>query len=94
MSNEDIYAKLQEIRNATLLQSKDIYNMDEASLFLGVTKCYLYELVRKKKIKYFKSGGGKLTYFKREDLENWMLAVDIPMLPIFRKSMSSMPIYQ
>lgn len=94
MSNEDIYAKLQEIRNATLLQSKDIYNMDEACLFLGVTKCYLYELVRKKKIKYFKSGGGKLTYFKREDLENWMLAVDIPILPSYCQGKQSIHIYQ
>lgn len=94
MSNEDIYAKLQEIRNATLLQSKDIYNMDEACLFLGVTKCYLYELVRKKKTKYFKSGGGKLTYFKREDLENWMLAVDIPMLPSYCQGKQSIHIYQ
>lgn len=78
MGNDEFLAQLREIRNATLLQSKDIYNMDEACLFLGVKKTYLYELVRNKRIKYFKSAGGKLTYFKRSDLEKWMLAVGMP----------------
>lgn len=78
MSNDEFLTQLQEIRNATLLQSKDIYNMDEACLFLGVKKCYLYELVRKKRIRYFKSAGGKLTYFKRKDLERWMTAINVP----------------
>ena len=77
MSNDELLTQLQEIRNATLLQAKDIYNMDEACLFLGVKKCYLYELVRKKKIRYFKSAGGKLTYFKRKDLEKWMTAINM-----------------
>mgnify|MGYP002515507967 CR=1 FL=1 len=80
MSNDELLTQLQEIRNATLLQAKDIYNMDEACLFLGVKKCYLYELVRKKKIRYFKSAGGKLTYFKRKDLEKWMTAIKMPTL--------------
>ena len=78
MSNEEFLTQLQEIRNATLLQSKDIYNTDEACLFLGVKKSYLYELVRKKKIKHFKSAGGKLTYFRRKDLEKWMTAIHVP----------------
>lgn len=78
MSNEEFLTQLQDIRNATLLQSKDIYNADEACLFLGVKRCYLYELVRKKKIKHFKSAGGKLLYFKRKDLERWMTAIDVP----------------
>lgn len=77
MSNEEFLTQLQEIRNATLLQSKDIYNTDEACLFLGVKKSYLYELVRKK-IKHFKSAGGKLTYFRRKDLEKWMTAINVP----------------
>lgn len=78
MSNEDFLTQLQEIRNATLLQSKEIYNTEEACLFLGIKKCYLYELVRKRKIKHFKSAGGKLTYFKRKDLVDWMTAINIP----------------
>lgn len=76
MNNQELLAQLQEIRQATLLQSKNIYNTKEASLFLGVESSYLYELVRNKKIRYFKSAGGKMSYFRRSDLEKWMLSVE------------------
>lgn len=77
MSNEEFLSQLQDIRNATLLQSKEIYNTEEACLFLGIKKNSLYDLVRKRKIKFFKSQGGKLTYFKRKDLEKWMTSICI-----------------
>lgn len=76
MSDKEFITQLQEIRKATLLQTKNIYNTEEACLFLGVKKQSLYELVRNRKIRYFKSAGGKLTYFRRSDLEKWMLAVE------------------
>lgn len=76
MSDKEFLAQLKEIRQATLLQSKNIYNTKEACLFLGVENSYLYELVRNNKIRYFKSAGGKLTYFRRSDLEKWMLHVE------------------
>ena len=66
MSNEEFLAQLQ------------IYNTEEACLFLGIKKNSLYNLVKKRKIKFFKSQGGKLTYFKRKDLEKWMTAICIP----------------
>lgn len=76
MSDKEFLAQLKEIRQATLLQSKNIYNTKEACLFLGVENSYIYELVRNNKIRYFKSAGGKLTYFRRSDLEKWMLHVE------------------
>jgi excisionase family DNA binding protein len=78
--NADIIGRLEEIRNATLLGSKDIYTTAEACMFLGVKRSYLYELVRNRKIPYFKSRGGKLTYFKRKDLEEWMTDSNVPMI--------------
>ena len=44
MSNEEFLAQLQDIRNATLLQNKEIYNTEEACLFLGIKKNSLYDL--------------------------------------------------
>ena len=76
---DTIDERLNEIRTATLLGSKQIYITSEACLFLGVKRSYLYELVRNQKIPYFKSRGGKLTYFKRKDLEAWMTDNNIPM---------------
>lgn len=74
----DIIDRLDQIRDATLLSSKDIYTTTEACLFLGVKRSYLYELVRNRKIKHYKSRGGKLTYFKRKDLEEWMTFNTVP----------------
>ncbi len=74
----DILDRLDQIRDATLLASKDIYTTAEACLFLGVKRSYLYELVRNRKIKHYKSRGGKLTYFRRGDLEEWMTHNPIP----------------
>ncbi len=76
---QDIIAQLHAIRTTTLLDVKDIYNTTEASLFLGVKRSYLYELVRNRKIKHYKSCGGKLTYFRRQDLEEWMAYNIVPV---------------
>lgn len=76
---QDIIAQLHAIRTTTLLDVKDIYNTTEASLFLGVKRSYLYELVRNRKIKHCKSRGGKLTYFRRQDLEEWMTYNIVPV---------------
>ena len=75
---DDIIDRLDRIRDATLLSSKDIYTTSEACLFRGVKRSYLYELVRNRKIKHYKSRGGKLTYFKRKDLEEWMTFNTVP----------------
>jgi excisionase family DNA binding protein len=71
-SHDSIIEQLHHIREATLLLAKDIYTSDEAALFLGVKRSYLYELVRRRAVPYYKSRGGKLTYFRRSDLEAWM----------------------
>lgn len=64
--------QLNEIRAASLLSNKEIYNTTETCAFLGIKKSYLYQLVREHKLTYYKSKGGKFTYFKRKDLEKWM----------------------
>ena len=74
-----IISQLNEIRTATLLKVKEVYNTAEACLFLGVKRSYLYELVRNRRIPHCKSRGGKLIYFKRKDLEEWMTHNSIPM---------------
>lgn len=70
--SNDFIRQLEQIRTTTILASKDIYTTQEAAMYLGVKRSYLYELVCKKRIPYYKSRGGELTYFKRKDLEDWM----------------------
>lgn len=57
--------------------SKTIYTTKEAAAFLGITLPYLYKLMCFGKIAYFKSRGGKMCYFKAQDLENWCLGVRV-----------------
>jgi excisionase family DNA binding protein len=52
---------------------KQALTMNDAALFTGLSKSHLYKLVCAKEIPYYKSRGGKLTYFDKKDLTTWML---------------------
>ena len=74
MTTED----LQEIKN--LLQEvqqgspKEVLTSDEAAAYLGVSKSCIYKLTMGRKIPHYKSEGGKLCYFDRKEIINWMKA--------------------
>lgn len=55
------------------MSAKDAFTMDDAAAYTGLSKSYLYRLVCKKKIPYYKSAGGKQTYFKKSELCDWLL---------------------
>lgn len=78
MAEETILKELQEIKAIALLAAKPILTMKEAAAFLGVSMAYLYKLVCAKKVPYYKSAGGKMTYFDREELTQWLKAVRVP----------------
>ena len=65
-------AKLERIEQLTLLGAKDVFNMDDVAAYTGFSKGYLYRLVCEGAIPYFK-GGGKMNFFKREDINAWLL---------------------
>lgn len=56
-----------------VVNQKKILNLEEASLFLGISKSDLYKRTSTNGIPFHKPSG-KLIYFLREDLENWMLS--------------------
>ncbi|MBR3434581.1 MAG: helix-turn-helix domain-containing protein [Bacteroidales bacterium] len=68
-----IEQKLERIEQLTLLAAKDALTMDDAAAYTGLSKSYLYRLVCEKKIPYYKSAGGKQTYFKKSELCDWLL---------------------
>lgn len=61
-----------EKSSAALLQTKSILSLSEAALIIGLSKSSIYKLTSKRLIPHY-SPGGKLIYFKREDLDAWML---------------------
>lgn len=71
-NNIELMAKLEHIEQLTLLGAKDVFNMDDLVAYTGLSKGYLYRLVCKREIPFYK-GGGKMNFFKREDINAWLL---------------------
>ena len=66
----EIKQQLAEIKALTLLAAKDMLTMDDAVLYTGLGKSYLYVLTCKNKIPYYKPNG-KNIYFKKSELNDW-----------------------
>lgn len=73
----DIAKELTAIKQAAVLGAKNVLNMDDAVALTGMSKNYLYKLVSQKRIPHYKNAGGKRTFFKREELEAWMLSMRV-----------------
>lgn len=56
----------------TIFTTKKVLTTEEAARYLGVSISYLYKLTMKRKIPHSKPMG-KLCYFDREELEQWLL---------------------
>jgi excisionase family DNA binding protein len=69
----EIKKELQENKVIALLNAKKALTMNDAALLTGHSKSHLYKLVHLKRIPYYKSKGGKITYFDKEELTKWML---------------------
>lgn len=52
---------------------KEILNLDEAALYTGMKKSYLYKLTSMKMIPHYKPAG-KYCFFRRTELEEWLTA--------------------
>lgn len=69
---------MQELKQLAVLGAKNVLNMDDVCLLSGLSKSHLYKLVWSKKIPYYKSEGGKITYFNKQEIENWLMAYRVP----------------
>ena len=57
----------------TIYTTKEVLTSDEAAQYLGISKSYLYKMTMKQKIPHYKPMG-KMVYFYRKELEQWVLA--------------------
>jgi len=73
MSDLELKNELQQIKQLTVLGAKQALTMSDTALLTGLSKSHLYKLVCKKAIPYYKSQGGKLTYFDKDEVNNWCL---------------------
>jgi len=64
--------QLEKLITVNNLLQKPVLNFQEASLYLEVSSSHLYKLTSKRAIPHFCPSGKKL-YFKREELDLWLL---------------------
>ncbi len=72
----DIIQKLNEIEALLKKQhalSKEILTLEEGAEYLGLSKSALYKLTSKKEIPFYNPGGKKI-YFRKAELENWIIS--------------------
>lgn len=68
---EQILQTLSAIERNTLLVAKNILNVGDVAVILGVSKSCVYEMVQAREIPCYKPRGKNL-YFDRAEIEAWM----------------------
>lgn len=63
---------LQNVERNTLLAAKKVLTLEDVALLTGISKSYLYKMTYRKELPYYKPNG-KLIYFDRKEVEEWML---------------------
>lgn len=75
MSTEILIQKLERIETLIEQQGilrKDVLNFTEACQYLGLSQSHMYKLTSSKSIPHFCPQGKRL-YFKRTELDEWLL---------------------
>lgn len=71
---DKIIERLTSIKQATLLQTKDVLTVEDVTLLTGIPKSTIYKMTSKGEIPYHKpSGTGGKLYFDKNELNSWML---------------------
>ena len=68
-----ILDELQQLKQLTLLSAKNVLTMSDVALLTGLSKSHLYKKVSARQIPHWKSDGGKLTYFDKKEVEEFLL---------------------
>lgn len=78
MSNEAIQEmndKLDRIEQLAMIGSKTVLDLSEAAVFTGYSESHLYNLTSKRLIPHYKKN--RKLYFKKQELEEWMLEREV-----------------
>lgn len=78
MSNEavqEINNRLDRIEQLTIIGSKTVLDLTEAATFTGYSESHLYNLTSKRQIPHYKKN--RKLYFKKQELEEWMLEREV-----------------
>jgi excisionase family DNA binding protein len=71
MSETEIKEQLNRIERNTLLSAKNVFCLDEASVYINRSKSNIYKMCCSQTIPHYKQGGS--LYFSKDELDKWML---------------------
>lgn len=60
-----------EVLENLLREAKQVLTLEEASLFMGISKSSLYKMTHKHELPFFRPNG-KIIYFEKSELLKWM----------------------
>ena len=70
--------QLADIITANIIGTqKEVLTSDECAIYLGVSKSCLYKWTMNRVIPHYKSPTGKMCFFNRREVENWMQSVRV-----------------
>jgi len=76
-SNKELQEKVQELKTRietlenVIFENKQVLSMEEAAIFLDLSKNSLYKMTHKHELPFYRPNG-KLIFFERADLLNWV----------------------
>lgn len=82
---ELVQKELKEIKQFIKEQNilrKEILTLDEVSLYLGQSKSSIYKLTSRREIPFY-SPGGKIKYFRKSELEQWIFSSKVSTIEEF-----------
>ena len=71
MNNEQLQELADMVAAKVAIASKEVLTSQEASRYMGISQSYLYKLTMRQEIPHYKPMG-KLCYFNRHELEEWL----------------------
>lgn len=75
---DELLARVAELEDK-VYTTKSIFTFTEACTYLGISKSLLYKLTGSKEVPYYKPRG-KMLYFVKEELDEWLKRNAIPIL--------------
>lgn len=87
----NIEQTLQRIERLLLLSTKNVLNMAEVCQLTGYSQSHLYQLTSKRQIPFYRPEGKNL-FFKKSDVEEWLLRNRVNTITEAEEAAASMTI--
>ena len=75
---ETVQAEIEQLKNMLVINTKEVLTVAECAVYTNHAESYLYKLTSENKIPHYRPHGKKI-YFKKSELDEWLLSKPVPM---------------